>query len=39
VNTFEFLCTAALVTTGVVLVGALLTTAGLVGTSALLAVL
>jgi len=38
-NTFEFLCTAALITTGVVLVGAALTTIGLLGTSALLAVL
>ena len=36
---FAFLCTAALVTTGVVLVGAALTTLGLAGTSLLLAVL
>lgn len=36
---FAFFCTAALVTTGVVLVGAALTTVGLLGTSALLAVL
>lgn len=38
-TTFEFLCTTALITMGVFLVGAALTTVGLLGTSALLAVL